>query len=166
MLAMYDFALTPAQVDTNYKARLPDSPPSVQSFAATVHEDGMAHAAKKEPGLYASGLPAGSLEWVALDAADQDEDPNYVNFNAADTFTKPMKVFLASVPPLAQLYSYLGPFDKTLAPFDEVEPTWTDAQGADYTTAQAEVLGRQTVKSYRVRVRPAKSLYSDRVNLA
>ena len=51
-LAMYDKALTAAEVAQNFAARLPDSPPVVRSLTARVKEDGNAAPPKKQPLLY------------------------------------------------------------------------------------------------------------------
>ena len=166
-LAMYRTALTAAEVLQNYNARLPDSPPSVTTFSATVNEDGMPQDYRKDPSKYngATSVPALELEWVALTAADQDEEASYPNYNATDQRVRPMAVFLSSLPAKARLYQFVSGAEITATPA-EVPPSYEDSSGSVYDAAAAMALSSSVAltKTYRVRVRPDKDQYSDMVS--
>jgi hypothetical protein len=156
---MYDYSLDAAQVLQNYNARLPDSTPVAVDSTGSVNEDGMSAAKRKDPSVYADGINDDQLDWVTLDAVDQDEDSSYPNYNESDRARRPMKVYLNSLPSRSQVYDYFG-VELTSVPA-EVPPVYQDSAGNEYNASVALSLGGVYLnKTYRVRVRPEKNSYS------
>jgi hypothetical protein len=156
-LAVYDFKLSAEQVKQNFDAKLPDSPPVVVASFGTVDEN-MAHGAKNSSGSIAT--------WILLSAVDQDEDESYPNFVAEDRVSKPMKVFLSSLPEQTILLDFFSGSEISATPA-EVPPVFEDiTTGELFSSAEAALLPSDVslVKTYRVRVRPPTNVASRMVS--
>ncbi|KAJ1447760.1 hypothetical protein M885DRAFT_575447 [Pelagophyceae sp. CCMP2097] len=84
-LRFYNRRLTPAEISTNYAAKLPNSPPLVYDVAATVDEDGA----------------FGDRGVVTLVVVDVDDDPSAPNYNVVAG--RP-QLYIASLPAQGSLY--------------------------------------------------------------
>jgi len=163
-MALYNRSLTASEVAQNYEAKLPDSPPVPISFRATVREDGMASAQRKDPSVYSgSGVANIDLEWVSLSASDQDESSGYPNFNASYRLHRPMEIWAASADGV-RLYQYATGAELGNAS-TQLLPTYiNEVTGEEYTQAEALLLpdgdAANLTKSYRVRVRPEGNAFS------
>jgi hypothetical protein len=163
-VAIYNRSLTASEVAQNYEAKLPDSPPVPISHRATVNEDGMSAAVRKDSSIYEGGVAVENLDYISLSASDQDEVEGYPNYNATDSVYRPMMVWVATLPTQAALYDYTNGTSLDSAPV-QIPPVYEDlATGMVYTQAEAIALGSSLsaslARSYRMRVRPAKDATS------
>ena len=163
-MAIYNRSLTASEVAQNYEAKLPDSPPVPISHRATVNEDGMSAAVRKDSSIYEGGVAVENLDYISLSASDQDEVEGYPNYNATDSVYRPMMVWVATLPTQAALYDYTNGTSLDSAPV-QIPPVYEDlATGMVYTQAEAIALGSSLsaslARSYRMRVRPAKDATS------
>lgn len=96
--SVYNRQLSASEIQQNYQAKLPKSPPIVSSFTQIVQENGIVGDHYNNPSYYFSPIPTNELVIIYLKAYNYDDDPSSPNYVANQTASQQMKVKVFNLP--------------------------------------------------------------------
>lgn len=133
VLALYDRALSSAEIKDRYNARVPNNRPVAADATLSVQKNGVVGSHYATPEYYVVPVPALELPTLPLRALDADEDPGSPNYNGS----APLHwIVLASLPSKGALYFLNGTaISATPMPVPRIAPL----PGDDYTSPTAYV---------------------------